>query len=103
MPLSRPCRMPNKALAPCRASPQVANYPFTTLRPNLGTLSPREQGGASVQPVLADLPGLIAGAHQVSEHVLRTASAGQDPAARCKVRADHAMRDAVLRTSSFRL
>ncbi len=40
-----------------RAHPKVAGYPFTTLEPVLGTLE-----GHDRQLVLADIPGLIAGA-----------------------------------------
>ena len=42
------------------AKPKIANYPFTTLQPNVGVIefSPTRRG------TLADIPGLIEGAHQ---------------------------------------
>jgi Obg family GTPase CgtA len=46
-----------------RASPEVAPYPFTTLMPNLGVLSTGSDPSLPTA-VLADLPGLIAGAHK---------------------------------------
>jgi GTPase involved in cell partitioning and DNA repair len=46
-----------------RAAPEVAPYPFTTLMPNLGVLS-HSPLDASAPAVLADLPGLIEGAHR---------------------------------------
>lgn len=56
-----------------RATPKVADYPFTTLSPELGTIE-----GEDRQAILADIPGLIEGAaegaglgHEFLAHVER--------------------------------
>jgi len=42
-----------------KAKPKIANYPFTTLNPNLGVTSYSDK-----EVTLADIPGLIEGAHE---------------------------------------
>ncbi len=56
-----------------RAQPKVADYPFTTLAPGLGTIEGEER-----QAIIADIPGLIEGAaegaglgHEFLAHVER--------------------------------
>jgi GTP-binding protein len=73
------------------ATPKIADYPFTTLEPNLGVAELDDD----LVMVLADIPGLIEGAHRGAglgaeflRHISRTRAlvhlidgAGQDPLA----------------------
>jgi GTPase len=64
------------------ATPKIADYPFTTLEPNLGVMvlaGPDDPSGDERRPTIADVPGLIEGAslgaglgHAFLRHVERT-------------------------------
>ncbi|PIS23139.1 GTPase ObgE [candidate division WWE3 bacterium CG08_land_8_20_14_0_20_40_13] len=68
------------ALTSSRA--KIANYPFTTLAPNLGVMEVREElkvQNSKLKIIVADIPGLIEGAsqgkglgHEFLKHVERT-------------------------------
>ena len=51
--------------ATTNARPKIGDYPFTTVTPNLGVWRPEASSGIEDGMVIADIPGLLEGAHEV--------------------------------------